>query len=112
MTVERGDLDTTTVDDWKKNLPALCEGYRPEDIFNMNETGLFSRETTNKSIHTKWENSAGGKQSKERITLALTASMMGEKLKPLVIGNVQKGARPSICDIFFNTQNSEKMQPY
>ena len=39
MTVERGDVDTTTVDDRKKNLPSVCEGYRPEDIFNMDETG-------------------------------------------------------------------------
>ena len=90
MTGERGDVDKTTVDDWKKKLPALCEGYRPEDIFNMDETGLFFRETTNKSFHTKGEDCAGGKQSKERITLALTASMTGEKLKPLVIGKAQK----------------------
>ena len=41
MPVERGDVDTTTVYDWRKSLPALCEGYRPEDIFNMDETGLF-----------------------------------------------------------------------
>ena len=38
MTGERGDVDTTTNDDWKKNLPALCEGNRHEDIFNMDET--------------------------------------------------------------------------
>ena len=56
----------------------------------MDETGLFFRETTNKSFHTKGEDGAGGKQSKERITLALTASMMGEILKPLVIGKAQK----------------------
>ena len=102
MTGERGDIDTTTVDDCKKNLPALCEGYWPEDIINMDETGLFFRETTNKSFHakgevldlefcfsshlSKGEDYTGGKQSKERITLALTASMMGEKLETLVIG--------------------------
>ena len=40
ITGERGDVDTTTVDDWKKKLPGLPEGYRPKDIFNMNETGL------------------------------------------------------------------------
>ena len=48
MTVERGDVDTTTVDDWTKNLPAQCEGYRPKDIFNMDETGLSFRETNKK----------------------------------------------------------------
>ena len=89
MTGERGDVGTTTVDDRNKNLPALREGYGSEDIFNMDETGFFFCETTNKSFHTKREDCAGGKQSKERITLALTASMMGEKLKPLVIGKAQ-----------------------
>ena len=43
MTGERGDVGTTTVDDWKKNLPALPEVYRSEEIFNMDETGLFLR---------------------------------------------------------------------
>ena len=41
MTGERSDVDTTTVDDSKKNLPALRESYRWEDILNMDETGLF-----------------------------------------------------------------------
>ena len=49
-------------------------------------------ETINKSFHTKGEDCIGGKQSRGGgggITLALTASMMGEKLKPLVIGKAQ-----------------------
>ena len=40
MTGERDNADTSTADDWKKRLPALCEWYRPEDIFNMDETGM------------------------------------------------------------------------
>ena len=90
----RGDVDTTTIDD--------CEGFRSEDTFNMDETGLFFRETTNKNVHTKGEDCAGGKQSKEKITLALTGSMMGEKLKPLVIGKAQKPRRFALnsCFIF------------
>ena len=34
--------------------------------------------------------SENGKQSKDRISLALAASMMGGKRKPLVIGKAQK----------------------
>ena len=61
MTGERGDVGTTTVDDWKKKLLAICEGYRPEDIFNIDETGLFFFcETTNTSFHTKGQDCAGG----------------------------------------------------
>ena len=52
---------------------------------------FFFCDTTNKGFHTKEEDCAGGKQSKERITLALvTACMMAEKLNPFVIGKTQK----------------------
>ena len=43
MTVERGDVDAITVDDWKKTLPALCEGYTPsEQSPPMNKDRFFS----------------------------------------------------------------------
>ena len=64
MTGERDDADTTTVDDWKKKLPALCDGYRPAGTdlrFNIDETGLFFLETANKSFHASWEYCAGEK---------------------------------------------------
>ena len=90
MTGERGDVDTPTVDRWTEKLPTMCEGYQPENIFNMDETGLFFRDTTHKSFHVKGVDCAGGKRSKERLTLALCASMTGEKLKLLVIGKATK----------------------
>ncbi|XP_052271459.1 tigger transposable element-derived protein 4-like [Dreissena polymorpha] len=91
MSCERGDVNKDTVYDWKEKLPTLCEGYEPMNIFNMDETGLFFRDTTRKSYHFKETELAGGKRSKERITVALCASMTGEKLPPLVIG---KSAKP------------------
>ena len=118
VTVERGDVDTSTVDDWKKNLPALCEGYRPEDLYDMDEQRWCFHETTNKGFHTKGEDCAGGKQSKERITLALTASMMGEKLNPLVIGKAQKPMcfAFNLCFIFTQIKQwkngMQSMHPY
>ena len=39
---ERADVDIAIVEDWKEKLPTLLEGYNPFDIFNMDETGLFS----------------------------------------------------------------------
>ena len=73
----------------------------------MYETVLFFRETTNKCFYTKGEDCAGGKQFKERITLTLTASMMGEKLKPLIIGKAQKPRcfAFSLCFIFKQIKN-------
>ncbi|XP_045178721.2 tigger transposable element-derived protein 4-like [Mercenaria mercenaria] len=91
MSGERGDVNKDTVTDWKSKLPTVCDGYDPKDIFNMDETGLFFRDTTRKSYHFKDSELVGGKRSKERITVSLCASMTGEKLKPLVIG---KAARP------------------
>ena len=41
MSGERADVDNTVVDDWVKKLPEICTGYSPEDIFNMDKTGLF-----------------------------------------------------------------------
>jgi hypothetical protein len=40
MSGER-DVKETTINEWKEKLPQLCEGYKPEDIFNMDETGLL-----------------------------------------------------------------------
>ncbi|XP_062609218.1 tigger transposable element-derived protein 4-like [Saccostrea cucullata] len=52
----------------------------------MDETGLFYRDTSRQTLFIKGQDCAGGKRSKERITVALCASMTGEKLKPLLIG--------------------------
>jgi hypothetical protein len=52
----------------------------------MDESGLFSRDTSRKTLFVKGDDCAGGKRSKERVTLALCASMTGEKIKPLLIG--------------------------
>ena len=85
MSGERGDVDNSVCEDWIKKLPEICEGYEPKDIFNMDETGVFYRAGTRSTFVVKGSDCAGGKRSKERITVALTASMTGEKLKPLVI---------------------------
>ena len=85
MTVERCDVDKTTNDDWKKHLHYVrgtdlktCSICMKQDFYSWN-----------KDVHTTEEDCAGEKQSKERITLALTDIMMGDKLKPLVIGKAQ-----------------------
>lgn len=86
MSGERGDVDNATVIEWKKRLPTICENYSPKNIFNMDETGLFFKDT----FHLKNVDCAGGKKSKLRITVALCASMEGEKLQPLVIGKASQ----------------------
>ncbi|XP_045215207.2 tigger transposable element-derived protein 4-like [Mercenaria mercenaria] len=71
MSGERGDVKEDCVNDWKRKLPTLCEGYHEKDIMNMDETGLFYRDTMRNTFHFKGNDCAGGKRSKERITVAL-----------------------------------------
>ncbi|XP_053403566.1 tigger transposable element-derived protein 6-like [Mercenaria mercenaria] len=86
MSGERGDVKQSTITEWAEKLPTLCADYKPENIFNMDETGLFFRDSGRKTYRLKGDDCAGGKRSKERITVALCSSMTGEKVKPLVIG--------------------------
>lgn len=77
---ERGDVDCNVIEKWHDQLKTLCQGYKEEDIFNMDESGIFFRDTTKKTFHLKGKDCAGGKRSKERLTIALCASMLGETL--------------------------------
>lgn len=74
---ERASVNVDIVTNWKNKIASVCEGYIQSDIFNMDETGLFFRDTTKTTYFKKGEDCAGGKRSKERITVALCASMTG-----------------------------------
>ncbi|KAI8502235.1 hypothetical protein Bbelb_198230 [Branchiostoma belcheri] len=91
MVGESGGVDSGVVDDWKKKLADITAGYAPENVFNMDESGLFYRTTTNKTLYVKGQQCSGGKQAKDRLTIMLCASMTGEKEQPLIIG---KSAKP------------------
>jgi len=83
---ESGNVDFALASQWKENLNALCSGYSPKDIFNMDETGYFYRALPDKTLEIKTRACKGGKLAKDRVTLALTCSCTGETLKPIVIG--------------------------
>ncbi len=74
------------VKEWKERLPSLLEGYAPEDILNLDETGLFFRQLPDKSLTVKAKDCAGGKKPKNRLTLVLIASAAGKMEKMTVIG--------------------------
>ena len=78
--------------DWLKDIwPALHKKYEEEDIFNCDETGLFFRMMPNGTLAYKHDKRSGTKKEKNRITVLVTASMMGEKKTPFIIG---KSAKP------------------
>ena len=87
---ESRSCDMNAVKKWLGDLDVCTEGYAPEDIFNADETGYFFKALPNNTLSSIREKCLGGKQSKDRVTVMLTASAMGEKLPLLVIGKSKK----------------------
>ncbi len=85
---EAGLVDKSVTDNYLNEiLPNLIASYKPEDIFNADETALFYRAQPAKTMIYKDMDANKVKQCKERLTLMLTANMNGtEKLKPFIIG--------------------------
>ena len=99
---ERGDVDSVVVDNWRDRLPEICSGYEARNIWNMDETGLVFRALPDRTLCVRGSDCAGGKKSKERLTVSLACNMEGEFDKPLVIG---KAAKPrAFRNIDTNTQ--------
>ncbi|XP_054845617.1 tigger transposable element-derived protein 4 [Eublepharis macularius] len=73
---------------WYQNiLPYYLKVYQPNDIFNMNETGLFYQQLPINSFAFKGEDCSVGKLNKDRITVVVGTNMdASEKLPLLVIG--------------------------
>ncbi|KAL7291808.1 hypothetical protein TKK_0014589 [Trichogramma kaykai] len=77
---------------WLKTVwPRLAAQYNPSDIYNADETALYYRALPESCYLFRHENAKGSKTCKERITVLVCASMVGEKKDFLVIG---KSANP------------------
>eukprot|EP00644_Phytophthora_capsici_P013247 jgi/Phyca11/14052/fgenesh1_pg.PHYCAscaffold_5_\ len=86
---EGGSVDAAAVEEGRRRLLALTENYEPEDIYNMDETGLCFAMAPKRSICTK--HMRGVKKKKTRITLALTANADGSDAQPILyVGRAQK----------------------
>lgn len=86
---EADSADMTAVQSGRQDLQRVLQDYDPEDIFNLDETGLFYRLGPNYTLATK--KVSGTKKSKDRITVALAANATGTtKIKPFVIPKVQR----------------------
>ena len=81
-------MNEETTDAWVEDvLVPTLENYKPQDVFNVDETGLFWKFLPDKTFTFRGECCRGGKKSKERITVMICRNMDGsEKLQPLVIG--------------------------
>ena len=90
---EAGAVNMFVLNDWQQEiLKATIDEFLPDDVYNVDETGLFWRLLPNKTLAFKGEQCTTGKKSKDRITVLIGANMTGsEKLPLLVIG---KSAKP------------------
>ncbi|KAG0432397.1 Tigger transposable element-derived protein 6 [Dictyocoela muelleri] len=86
---ESGMVDINIIEDFKHVYTNKLKSYKPEDIFNCDETGLFFKCSTNRTLCHVEEDQISGKFSKERLTLLFCVSMAGEKLHPLMIGKAK-----------------------
>lgn len=84
---ESGDVAGETISSWKERLPELLQGYKAEDIFNLDETGCFWRALPESGFGERGKKHSGGKKSKKRITIAFVVSATGVKETPIVIWN-------------------------
>ena len=64
---ESAAVDSDIVDDWLTRLPQILDGYSPDDIFNMDETGIFFKLLPDRTLCFKNEDCHGGKKSKDRL---------------------------------------------
>ncbi|XP_072000501.1 tigger transposable element-derived protein 1-like [Engystomops pustulosus] len=75
--------------DFPKILEDIIDegGYLPDQVFNVDETGLFWKKMPDRTYISKEEKSAPGhKASKDRLTLLLGGNASGDlKLKPLLV---------------------------
>ena len=74
-----------------ERLQILISGYKPEDVWNTNETGCFYRDLPDKSLAEVKKGCRSGKKAKERLTISFFVNAAGEREPPIVIG---KSANP------------------
>ncbi|KAF7235282.1 Tigger transposable element-derived protein 1 [Varanus komodoensis] len=86
---EAVSADVSAATEYPKMLKKIIEegGYVPEQIFNVDETGLFWKKMPERTYIAKEEKNAPGHEAaKDRLTLLLGGNASGDfKLKPLLV---------------------------
>ena len=84
---ESASVTTEMTAPWNETtLPTLLSNYKLEDVFKVDEFGLFYQCLPSKTYHLPGEKCYGGKNSKVRLTGIVAASATEEKLEVFVIG--------------------------
>ena len=105
---EGADADVAAGTQWVEQiLPQIMRDYKPDNIFNADETGIYYKRLPTKGLILKKEVVRGSKINKSRLTALVGASMTGEKLPLLLIGLHQQkkliGQLPSSITYTYNS---------
>ena len=83
---ESGEVSGLTVDSWKEHLPEIVQGYNSEDVWNLDETGVFWKALPDKGFGQKVKECKGGKKCKQRFTDTFIVNGVGKSEgKPIII---------------------------
>ena len=55
-----GEVSSKTVESWKEHLPEIVDGYKAEDIWNMDETGCLWKALPYKGLAQKGKSCKDG----------------------------------------------------
>ncbi|GFT12716.1 tigger transposable element-derived protein 4 [Trichonephila clavipes] len=79
------DANSSKITENKISLPSITEGYDPQDIYNLGETGLLFRALPDRTLIELGKKCRGGKLSNERLTIGFCCSSVGEKEIPVIV---------------------------
>ena len=80
---ECADVQEETVAGWIERLKILISGYKPEDVWNTDETGCFYRALPNKSLAEVKKGCRGGKKVK-KAHISFFVNAAGGREPPIV----------------------------
>ena len=90
--MESGDVQGETVESWKERLLEIARGCSSDDVWYMDETGIFWRALPDRGFGKKKSRSCkGGEKCKQRITVA---SVSRYKERPV---GIWKSENPKVC---------------
>ena len=78
---EKGNADIKSAEEWTSTiLPGLLEEYRPNAVYNADETVLYYRATADGSLCYCHEKLSGSKKVMERITVLCCLNLTGYRV--------------------------------
>ena len=107
---EDGDVKDETIESWNDRVREITRKWKPENLWNMDETGSFWQGLPETSLNEKGRRCSGGKQAKQRNTWAFFVNaaedptVLGNYAKPRCFKNFKDIKRPYRCRDFSNAK--------